>query len=320
MAASHGLYTDEPRLHIPAPFTNESYCIDQLAKACAVLHDIEAEVGEPLECLAPFELAMTPDVAPGSRTPQFPANVATEYRADGKRVPSIYHDWGPCAAADDTSQACNAFVAEHGRMFIYIVEGEYLSFVASKFAQVLERGLSGAYFDLFSYAYGVGWAEANTAAFRYTYDRWDGFSVDLAANWTIARKKADLCLLTAEARAQLVRGIIARSPKSSSGVGPSIVVNDMGMADVIRALPIHHFLEGQMPMSYAQAHLSTPVVLGWTPQYTAGAAKDGKEGSWWRNWSHATNADLLADMRDKLSAGVLYYMYFTKSQLITNAS
>jgi hypothetical protein len=94
----------------------------------------------------------------------------------------------------------------------------------------------------------------------------------------------------------------------------------MGVADSIRELPIHHFAEEQLPQGYSQVHLSTPLVLGWTPGYTKGSVEDGKQGSWWRNWTHATNADLLADMRDKLASGTLLLQYWSESSAITNCS
>ena len=62
------------------------------------------------------------------------------------------------------------------------------------------------------------------------------------------------------------------------------VVNDMAMNTRIADLPIHHFAEEQFPQGYSQVHLSTPIVLGWTPGYTVGAKKDGKTGTWWRDW------------------------------------
>ena len=176
---------------------------------------------------------------------------------------------------------------------------EYLQFILQKFEPLLSAGYSGAYFDLFSYAYGVGVGTRNPGRFRYTYNRWDGFSVDLWPNFTIAKKKADLCLLSAEGRKTLVEKIIDLS-HGTTGAPPSIVVNDMGVADSIRELPIHHFAEEQLPQGYSQVHLSTPLVLGWTPGYTKGSVEDGKQGSWWRNWTHATNADLLADMTSLL--------------------
>lgn len=94
----------------------------------------------------------------------------------------------------------------------------------------------------------------------------------------------------------------------------------MGVADAVRALPIHHFLEAVLPQGYSQAHLSTPIVLGWTPGYSVGSLEDDKSGTWWKNWTHATNGDLLADMRDKLASGCLYMTYFTYSRNLTNCS
>ena len=315
-------YLYEPTLKLKGQYTNESWCLDKRAEACAILHSLEKVIGAELECLAPFELAMTPDLAPGSVVPHFPGSVAT--LQDGSPAPS--NNWGPCVSAHDGSAACQQFIAMHGRSFVYIMDTKvvgphsYLNFVKQKFDEVLARGFSGAYFDLFSYAYGTGFGSTNPGRFRYTWDRSDGFSVDLAPNHTIARQKADLCLWTAEARAQLVKSIIASSTPLRSGKAPSIVVNDMAVADIIRELPIHHFVEGILPQGYAQTHLSTPIVLGWTPSYTPGAHADDKSGTWWNHWVNATNADLLSDMRDKLASGCLYFTYWSESKLLTNCS
>ena len=293
-----GMYSQflyEPSQTLEPPYTNESYDTEMRVEACDILHSIQADVGGPIECLAPFETALTPDLPPGSLIPRFRGGSLSRTVT---AAPTIMNNWGPCQASDDPSPACKDFVATHGRSYVYVLEtngstdegrGEYLAFVMSKFRPLLARGYSGAYFDLFSYAYGEGWQTSDPGRLRYTFDRWDGFSVDLTANFTIARKKADLCLWTAQARAQLINDIISRSSQPPL-LGPSIVVNDMGVADAVRALPIHHFLEAVLPQGYSQTHLSTPIVLGWTPGYSVGSAEDDKSGNWWKNWTHASNA------------------------------
>ena len=150
-------YLYEPTLKLKGQYTNESWCLDKRAEACAILHSLEKVIGAELECLAPFELAMTPDLAPGSVVPHFPGSVAT--LQDGSPAPS--NNWGPCVSAHDGSAACQQFIAMHGRSFVYIMDTKvvgphsYLNFVKQKFDEVLARGFSGAYFDLFSYAYGT---------------------------------------------------------------------------------------------------------------------------------------------------------------------
>ena len=165
-------YLYEPGVRLAPPYTNESFCLDKRAEACAILHSLEPAIGAELECLAPFELAMTPDLPPGAVAPRFPGSVATQQ--DG--TPALANNWGPCVSSHDSSAACKQFIATHGRSYVYILDAEsgsddYLRFVQQKFDDVLQRGFSGAYFDLFSYAYGVGVGSPNPGRFRYTYDR-----------------------------------------------------------------------------------------------------------------------------------------------------
>ena len=59
--------------------------------------------------------------------------------------------------------------------------------------------------------------------------------------------------------------MLARSPESM------VVLNDMGTADAVRALPAHRFLEGIYDSSYTQTHFSaSPIVLGWSAGYKLG--------------------------------------------------
>ena len=113
-----------------------------------------------------------------------------------------------------------------------------------------------------------------------TYDQCDGHSVDLHPNFTIARCKTELSHLTAPARAAVVKAILSRSAESM------VVVNDMGVADAIRELPIHHFLEAVYDVGYTQAHFSTPMALGYSPGYKSGVVEIGKEGTWWQTCNH----------------------------------
>jgi hypothetical protein len=103
-----------------------------------------------------------------------------------------------------------------------------------------------------------------------------------------------------------VKSILAYSPDSM------VFVNDMGVADEIRALPIHHFLEGIFDSGYTQSHFTTPLILGYSPGYKAGLIEDKKRGwnttdAWWKTWD--SDADVFEDVKDKLRSGCLYYAY-----------
>ena len=98
-----------------------------------------------MECLAPFETALTPDLPPGSLIPRFQGGSLSRTQTS---TPTTMNNWGPCQASDDPSPACKAFVATHGRSYVYVLEtngstdkdrGEYLTFVMSKFRPLLAR-------------------------------------------------------------------------------------------------------------------------------------------------------------------------------------
>ena len=143
-----GLYSEflyEPSETLKSPYTNETYNTEKRVEACNILHSIQADVGGPMECLAPFETALTPDLPPGSLIPRFQGGSLSRTQTS---TPTTMNNWGPCQASDDPSPACKAFVATHGRSYVYVLEtngstdkdrGEYLTFVMSKFRPLLAR-------------------------------------------------------------------------------------------------------------------------------------------------------------------------------------
>ena len=150
-----GLYGEllyEPGFTPKPPYTNETYNNEKRIEACNRLHSIEGDVGGHIECLAPFELALTPDFPPGSITPYWSISsgvVATTPTG----VPTMMNNWGPCTSSDDTSEACKQFIKVHGRSYVYIMEANrstgyrnpYLKYVLSKFLPLLKNGYSGAF-------------------------------------------------------------------------------------------------------------------------------------------------------------------------------
>ena len=148
----------------------------------------------------------------------------------------------------------------------------------------LNSGADGVYFDTFSYAscphYG-----------RYTYDRWDNHTVDIDPETkTIIRKKADLCLLSEDARLSLVNLILSK--------GGIVYANNVAATEKFQKVKIYRFIEAGDPMRYSQVHLSTPIILGWYKGYKPT-----------RRWE--TEADLFDDIKMKLSKGCLYAYYAT---------
>ena len=125
----YGQYLYEPALHIPAPYSNESFDVAKRIEACAILHSIERELGDQIDCLAPFELALTPDLPPGTRQPHFSSHGVVATSPEG--MAAIMSNWGPCTAWNDSSAACEQYVQTHGRSLIYIVDAEPLASNAS---------------------------------------------------------------------------------------------------------------------------------------------------------------------------------------------
>ncbi|MBI2302674.1 MAG: hypothetical protein HYU66_27525, partial [Armatimonadetes bacterium] len=144
-------------------------------------------------------------------------------------------------------------------------------------------GAEGLYIDCFSYGFSRNWA-------RYTYDRWDGATVDLdPQTHTITRKYADLSLLSSEACEQVVRLVQDK--------GGAVVANSEPVTENLRKVRTNRFVEtGSGAYASCGTHLYTPLALGF-PWYSASGnrAKD--------------MARFIADVRANLRYGALYYYY-----------
>ncbi len=159
--------------------------------------------------------------------------------------------------------------------------GKYLEYDV-KFAMD-ECRADGMYIDCFSYGFSRSWA-------RYTYDRWDGHTVDLdPKTHVITRKYADLSLLSSAACERIIRLI-----QEQGGV---VVANSEPVTENLRKVRINRFVEtGGGAQSSCGTHLYTPIALGYPwYQLSADRQRDMKR--------------FMADVIVNLKYGALYYYY-----------
>jgi hypothetical protein len=144
-----------------------------------------------------------------------------------------------------------------------------------------ECGFDGIYFDSFmGHCYEV----------YNTYDKWDGYSVDIdPKNFTVSRKYACLQLITRDAIKKIIEYV-----KSKSGV---VVTNSRPPIKSIESLEIYTFYEKNThseglhtELSTSATHLHTPVCLGDIN------VRDSLK-------------DFMDDVRLQLKHGTLYYPY-----------
>ena len=145
-----------------------------------------------------------------------------------------------------------------------------------------ECGANGMYIDCFSYGFSRSWS-------RFTYDRWDGHTVDLdPRTHKITRKYADLSLLSAPGQERIIRRIQA--------AGGTIVANTEPCTKNMRAVRLNRFVEtGSGPRADYGTHLYTPIALG-MPM-----------GQMPQNERNARG--FIADVVKNLKHGALYYYY-----------
>jgi len=152
---------------------------------------------------------------------------------------------------------------------------EYIDFAID------ECGFDGIYFDSFmGHCYEV----------YNTYDKWDGYSVDIdPKNFTVARKYACLQLITRDAIRKIIEYV-----KSKNGV---VVTNSRPPIKSIESLEIYTFYEKNThseglhtELSTSATHLHTPVCLGDIN------VRDSLK-------------DFMDDVRLQLKHGTLYYPY-----------
>jgi len=159
-----------------------------------------------------------------------------------------------------------------------------------------EVGYDGIYFDQFSLAY-------SNRADRYTYDCWDGCTVDMDDKGRVTQKVGALGLISAPARRQLVEMVLKR--------GKIAVANSQPAVRELQDLPIYRFSETQgydpineLPPGQKRwdvCHLGCPLALGhsWPVD-------------WMNEWPNTSGSEFfMRTVAAHLHHGLLYYYYGT---------
>ena len=168
------------------------------------------------------------------------------------------------------------------------IGNNYYRYIMDTAKAAMDANFGGVYFDTPNYT-AVNYG-------RFTYDRWDGITVDLNPDFTIARKYTDLCLYSAEARFNIFDYITKR--------GGIVVLNAPPLTAKIQQMsaPIIHFSEGDREDRLAQMHFTTPVMLG--QHGSNGKAAYGRRSTW------VSEEDFMDDMVWKVKNGILYAAYW----------
>lgn len=150
-----------------------------------------------------------------------------------------------------------------------------------------EVGTDGIYVDCFNYLA------------RYTYNIWDGHTVDIdPTKYTVKRKYGDLALIETPAKEALVKYVLS--------LGKYVVGNSAPLTRAMNNVETTRFVE--MWNNYSSVcptvHLYTPIGLGY-PGYAAnlGLGRGVVSAKW-----------LLNDVRGALSQGCLYYYRSSRLQ------
>ena len=172
----------------------------------------------------------------------------------------------------------------------YTLENSYFKYTMNVIDIALKMGIRGFYFDTPNHI--------NSHYGRFTYDRWDGCTVDLDSNFRVKRKYADLCLITGDARYAIARKIL--------DAGGIVFYNDPPMLRKMVELKgnVVFLTEGDSEFVFARQHLCTPIVFGeYYSDQNPLLPRYGRR----KTWQGA--ADLMDDMVWKLKYGVLYQLY-----------
>lgn len=171
------------------------------------------------------------------------------------------------------------------------LDNSFYKYLTELVNKAMDAGIKVIYFDTFTYAIWSYYA-------RWTYDRWDGHTVDInQENWTIARKKADLAILTSDAQVALHELITSR--------GGTMIFNGTPITrkQISLLATSQSFTEAMAPALAQGQHVGTPLNLGYTPGY--GYRKDA-----WK-----TPKDYYENVMDNLNYGCLTYIYWLVSKL-----
>lgn len=157
--------------------------------------------------------------------------------------------------------------------------------------ELIKQGFDGIYVDTPNYvAMNYG---------RFTYNKWDGVTVDLDENYVIKRKYTDCCWVSGPARCNIYKVI--------TDAGGVVVLNAPPYVRQLQEAPgaVLHFTEGDHEYALVRMHFTTPLVLG----EHGGGKKDGTAArgrrKWWRS-----QEDFMDDMVWKLRNGTLYSSYW----------
>lgn len=130
---------------------------------------------------------------------------------------------------------------------------------------------------------GVYWDEMAYSAQVYTYDRWDGVSVDLhPRTLEIVRKKAATPLLCQSWKVQQVERIL--------GAGKVLIANGPPRTETMSRYHFPRFQETGTLANIARGHLYTPIGLG-------------------DHLTQRTEQDVVSQIRRNMDYGGLYYYY-----------
>lgn len=130
-------------------------------------------------------------------------------------------------------------------------------------------------------AHGCYWDEMAMVSVPYTYDRWDGYSVEIDEHGEVGRKFAYVQLISLQAKRELAEYILDRG---------MLIGNSAPMSKTMTQLHFPRFVETASGWYPARTHLYSPISLG--DHHTV------------KDW-----ASQIVDIRKKLEYGTLYYYY-----------
>ncbi|MCA1902003.1 MAG: hypothetical protein LDL53_07265 [Candidatus Hydrogenedens sp.] len=164
-----------------------------------------------------------------------------------------------------------------------------------------EVGLDGVYIDQFTLNWGpIGRAD------RHTYEKWDGYTVDIdEVTGKITRKYTDCGVIGAEARKDILNYIVSKGGISVINSFPS-ANEEQNIPNVFRFAEFENdpvnpltYMDKKPPLTVycAKGHLSTPIILGIRPQ------RFDEEGK--KKCAEIIMKSVITALRN----GLLYYYY-----------
>jgi len=187
-------------------------------------------------------------------------------------------------------------------LLVYLEKGNYRFKHFLKQIDFLmdEMGFDGVYIDQFTFGGQIGRMD------RHTYEKWDGYTVDInEKTGKIIRKYTDCGLIGAETRREILKYITSKGGIAVINGFPG-VNEEMGFSNIFRFAefendPINplRFINQKPPTTIycAKGHLSTPIILGIRPN------RLGKEGE--NRYAEVLMKAVITALRN----GLLYYYY-----------